>query len=693
MSRSFPLVSFALLAGLSLPCLGHGGAYRAPGDTVPGGSSSSGGTTGGGSGSTPTTGGTSTPGAPGQPSGGGAAPGGGSSGSSGGGFSATPDLTRWQAWWGFNKDAFLDLKSRLHIADVLVGSDEAFLGRPALARDELRPSPDDVFGKVVPALLELLESERSNDILSGALVALAKIGDAPGENRIAGRIAPFLADPNQELAETAAVALGILGNPAQVELLRAILEGDLPGLRERGVELKSGPSERTRAFAAYGLGLVGHRNDGPVRERIAGVLSRWMQRSAASTGQDDIPVACVVALGLVALPSDPFSAQPGGLGAAPERVTSFEEQVQWMLALLERSEASTRVRAHVPIALARLLRAPQGKRSPLRKLALERLAVRTGKHFDEHVDVRVGCVIALGQLATAGPEDADLRKRLMRVRDDLNEPGLGHFALISLGRASARPGLDAQPFAALEGGSGNSREFLLEQLSGTNSATRCYAALALGLLERAADEAGQPRSEASFGALRRAFAEAKSPDEIGAYAIALGIARDKGASELLRQRFEKVSDADARGHVAVALGLVGDRASIVRIQEVVAASRFQPELLRQAALALGLLGDKDVVPKLFDMLSRATSLSSQAAIASALGLIGDARSLDSLIAMTRGSEQRTDLARAFAAVALGMCADKESLPWNAKLATDANYRANTSTLYSPDTGTGILDIL
>jgi hypothetical protein len=63
------------------------------------------------------------------------------------------------------------------------------------------------------------------------------------------------------------------------------------------------------------------------------------------------------------------------------------------------------------------------------------------------------------------------------------------------------------------------------------------------------------------------------------------------------------------------------------------------------------------------------------------------------MAMAADREQSTDLARAFAAVALGMCGDKEILPWNAKLAADANYRANTSTLYSPDTGTGILDIL
>ena len=83
----------------------------------------------------------------------------------------------------------------------------------------------------------------------------------------------------------------------------------------------------------------------------------------------------------------------------------------------------------------------------------------------------------------------------------------------------------------------------------------------------------------------------------------------------------------------------------------------------------------------------------RAAIASALGLIGDRRSIEPLLAMLSDREHCTDLARAFAAVALGMCCDKELLPWNAKLAADSNYRASTATLYSPDTGTGILDIL
>ncbi|MDP6368623.1 MAG: HEAT repeat domain-containing protein, partial [Planctomycetota bacterium] len=121
-------------------------------------------------------------------------------------------------------------------------------------------------------------------------------------------------------------------------------------------------------------------------------------------------------------------------------------------------------------------------------------------------------------------------------------------------------------------------------------------------------------------------------------------------------------------------------------------SKYKAELLQQAAIALGLLGDKDLVPELVDMLTGAKSLASQAAISSALGFIGDARSIDPLISMLQDG-QITDRARGFAAVALGLVADKEDLPWNAKIAVDTNYRASTSTLTSASEGTGILDIL
>ena len=82
----------------------------------------------------------------------------------------------------------------------------------------------------------------------------------------------------------------------------------------------------------------------------------------------------------------------------------------------------------------------------------------------------------------------------------------------------------------------------------------------------------------------------------------------------------------------------------------------------------------------------------QAALASALGFIGDARAVEPLAEMLAREEGITDSARGFAAVALGLVADKELLPWNAKIAVGIHYRANTTTL-TGESGTGVLDIL
>jgi HEAT repeat protein len=132
-------------------------------------------------------------------------------------------------------------------------------------------------------------------------------------------------------------------------------------------------------------------------------------------------------------------------------------------------------------------------------------------------------------------------------------------------------------------------------------------------------------------------------------------------------------------------------ASMEPIQAVVKKSKYRGELLKQAAIALGLLGDKNVVTSLVTQLQDADTLTTQAAIASALGFIGDARSVDPLVGMLKDQEL-TGGARGFAAVALGIVAEKEELPWNAKFSVDINYRANTTTL-TGENGTGLLDIL
>ncbi|MBC8327822.1 MAG: hypothetical protein H8E31_03665, partial [Planctomycetes bacterium] len=80
------------------------------------------------------------------------------------------------------------------------------------------------------------------------------------------------------------------------------------------------------------------------------------------------------------------------------------------------------------------------------------------------------------------------------------------------------------------------------------------------------------------------------------------------------------------------------------------------------------------------------------AAATAIGFIGDHRSVTPLADLLGNDRDFTPLGRAFAAVALGLVADKETLPWNSKIAEDLNYRAAVSTLRD-QAGTGILDIL
>jgi HEAT repeat protein len=222
---------------------------------------------------------------------------------------------------------------------------------------------------------------------------------------------------------------------------------------------------------------------------------------------------------------------------------------------------------------------------------------------------------------------------------------------------------------------------------------RPWAALGLGISERSIEDLGSSEFAPSPFVRQelRSALRGSSQDIVGAFAIALGIARDHEATALLHERLGAVSDPNQQGYLALALGMVGATQCRAEIQELVRASKYRPELLRQAAIALGLLGDKTLVPDLLVMLGEARTLASQAAVASALGFIGDARSIDPLVEMLQRKEI-SGTARGFAAVALGIVADKESLPWSAKISININYRANTSTLTTPE-GTGLLDIL
>ena len=132
-------------------------------------------------------------------------------------------------------------------------------------------------------------------------------------------------------------------------------------------------------------------------------------------------------------------------------------------------------------------------------------------------------------------------------------------------------------------------------------------------------------------------------------------------------------------------GLVGSALTMFR--------RFAPALLLLAAatmLGTAPLQEVEATDAGALMLQDSDSTAVLSSVAMALGEVGDRRSIDPLI-KTLQDRERTFLAKAFAAVALGGIGDKDPLPWNTLLASGMNYMATVDTLTNGSTG--VLDIL
>ena len=602
------------------------------------------------------------------------------------------DFTLWSFWWEFNKEPYLNLKAHVHDEGVVTGSEIWFLGEgnKMRAKDTLKPTEAQIRERIVPALCATLEKETNNDIVTGCLIALAKIGDASnesGESRFEGILRKFLADKNQEISETAAVALGILANPKSIPTLERLLLDSDDGRRLVG---QPEVRYRTRSFAAYGLGLIGARTGSEEdRRSIIAILRRVLESDRTKTR--DIKVSCVIALGMVPLETIESWLQPLEKGSLPAPEDSRLAQIEYMLALLN-GEQDHMLRAHCPTALARLIHGlPPEQYQIYRERIASDLIERVDSQKKEHVEVVQSAVLALGLIGTNDgeePLDRKIRETLATVP---KEEQARNFAMIALAKIGGRTAPGAKD---PEGGMEYVTKALLAQLSEGKSGAKAWAGLSCGVMARALQDAKISSSRISTlqGAVRMALEDEKDPSRIGAFAIAAGIMGDVESAKALAKRLDSEKEDAARGYVAIGLGLMNARDAIEKIQKIVDESKYRPDLLKQAAIALGLLGDKEVATRLASLLQESRSLATQASISKALGFIGDQRSIEPLVLMLQ-DDRLTESARSFAAVALGIVGDKEPLPWNTKIGLDLNYRASTQTLTDPGMGTGILDIL
>jgi len=670
----------------------HGGQYRGPGDVVPpapGGGGGSGGpagpTTGGPAGpGAPGPSGPTTPGAAGPSTGAPAGPSGGRAAQSGQrGVQIGDDLTRWEFWWEFNKDPFIRLKDAVHQGGPQTGSDDFYLGstRKSDAKDSLKPTEEQIMGEILPALKRALDDtlERDFDIISSCLVAMAKIGKDHPDFKLVEVFQSRLDANNQEIRETAALALGIAGitddAEAQIDLLAGLaLDNKLGRDASGGSEV----NERTRSFACYALGLAANSTSKiEIKRKAFEALKKLMEDK--SLNSRNMRVSVIQGLSLLNL-SDQTQDEKDLLNDVLNVVEGY-----YMTKL---GPGDQLLQSHCPTAISKLIGKDHEKADYYKELFANDLKGR-GKIKRSSRDIGRSCAMALGQLCRPNDEkdakvnpDGKYSKLLLDQFHDAKDAQTRYFSVLALGQI---------------GGQLN-RATLLKEFDKAKSLEKPWCSLALGVYsffkyEDQKENGGSIEPETLIGeTLYDELKKSKQPNLLASLAIGLGLNQYSEASDKMRDMMlAKVAQEDLAGYLCIGLALMNDTRSTEDMRGVVQASTRRPDLLKQAAVALGKLGDKRVADDLqLLMLEGEANLAKLSAIASALGFIGDQRSISPLKSMLL-DKSITQLSRAFAAVALGGIADKELLPWNSKIAVNTNYRASVETLTNRTSG--ILDIL
>jgi len=582
------------------------------------------------------------------------------------------EATSWEFWWVHNRHAYLDLKQRV---DSRAPSTQGAI-----------VSADERMARGLDALSVALGREKQRDLVSSLLIALARSADdgaAARASEMVRAVQPFVANPDQEIGETAAASLGILRNIGGLTGLAHLLHDDDEGRKLAGGRV----STRTRAFAAYGMAVAAARSDRrEVPEFVAHHIARALEDSRR-TASSDLQAACVIALGIVPMGAEEGASSIRTRGRAA--ATAFEPrsraaQAALLVRVLADDDRPEIARAHAPDALARL---GEGAPTELRAEIARELGLILDRQEREDDGVVRGAVIGLGRLADCDSDAADVAMRAMLKRAlDARDSHARLFALVALGQVAGRPGSSDDPSAVQS----EVQSILMDRLVRGKSRERSWAAISLGILEHGRAATGQKASVPVRSALRRALHDAGAVDQAAAIAIGIGLTGDKGATKDLLKKLDDVSDPVARGHMAMALGLVGAEEASVPLRAILAKARFQPELLRETAIALALIGDADIETTLVAELANARSLSSQAGLARAIGFAGSLTSAEPLAEMLADSSL-TSGARAFSAVALGMVLDRERTPWNAFLSIGVNYPSAPASL--TDGKAGILDIL
>ncbi len=570
----------------------------------------------------------------------------------------------WRIWWSFNQAPYLDLRERVRAPRA---SGQTGPGEGVLQPELWAPAAEEANGPthaqkehlIRPSLLRLAEASTNRNVHAQVAVALARLGLFPRETAV--QVRSYLASPSLEIAQAGALALGVIGEQSSNEELVALLLDDSTGrwlcARPDGVPLS------VRSFAAYGLGLIAAGLDADPRLENSGFLWKVVDDPASAL---DLQLAATLALGLQS-PADPRA------------------MVERLYALVLDEARDDRVRAQAITAMARCLTglAPE---NPITLEARRNLAHLV--HPRQPALLRQSALQALGVLAYGDQEEGETDLALLVDQIQHGQtPMERHLAAMSLAYLGASAVINLPVREQVV-------DTLILGLADPSSEHRAWCGLALGVLSsRAVGWHGKVHTDVDQ-ALSRALRAPGSAEERSAYAIAIGLSGHRSEAGALLKLAQEQSDPLLVGHTAVALGLLGESEALEELLGLLDASIHQPQLLEQVATGLALIGSEQTVPVLLNHFDPAfgpsPTFGTLAALTRALGMAGDARTAPSLINAME-NRHASPTAKALAAQALGLVADKESLPWQYRLAADLNYLARSESLLDPVFGTGILD--
>ncbi len=544
------------------PAFAHGGQYRGPGGRVP-------------NDPTPGTGGS-------------------------GGTSTTD----WEAWWAANAWRYLNLRERLRTRDR--GGDGSVtsggLGSPGGAVPTARPEdtldPRKVFeAQVLPVVTAALQDEDA-EVRSAATIALGKMGFP----RSLLDLRKAVKDPVRDVRDGAVLALGMLGEPFAGDDLRDIL-------------LDPREPDRTRSFAAVGLGLLGGEDGGAT-------LLAFLDPAADGRREGGIQrTSLTEASALTGLGMSRHAAAAPAIRRDYDSATRFEPAV----------------RSFGAVALARL-----GDRGAIPSL------LQALEHNRD--PMRQSAALALGILGNAS--DEAVVETLARKLYDEKDINTRQFCLMSLSRIGGEK---------------------------ARAAVRRYLEKGARIdLPLAALAAALGKDPAALPTVRRMFEEEKQPSVKAGYALALGLYGDLESAETMRKLALAGGDSGIRGACLTALGLMNDTASAAPVRALVDTEN-DPGMRLAAATCLGLLQDRGVVDVLESMAKDGGNALVRSGACRLLGQVGAPRSAKVLIAIVKDVRDNS-IVRMGATAALGNLCDRALIPVLAQIGIDSNYASSVDPL-------------